>query len=95
MQLVSDDGRVLASRCGDPAADPLLASVRGKAVLDGRVVCATEEGLLALRPNAGAFEEVARFPGAREHVGPDDELIAIPGGELLAIGPREITRLSL
>jgi hypothetical protein len=95
LHLIADDGRVLASRAGDPLTDPILASVRGKAVLDGRVVCATDDGLVALRPNgAGGFDEVARFSTAREHAAPDDTLIALPGGELLAVAPHQILRLS-
>jgi hypothetical protein len=69
--------------------------VRGKALLGGRVVTATDEGLLALRVDSGRFVEGALFPDTKPFVASDVELFAGPGGSIYVVAAKEILELTL
>ncbi|MDB4993391.1 MAG: hypothetical protein JWM74_823 [Myxococcaceae bacterium] len=95
MHLVSKDGAHLAQASGSPAEHRMLKSVRGKALLGGRVVTATDEGLLALRVDSGRFVEGALFPDTKPFVASDVELFAGPGGSIYVVAAKEILELTL
>jgi hypothetical protein len=73
----------------------LFSTARGRAVLNGRVVACTDEGLLALGNDAGVLVERTLFSDTREFVGANDVLLPQPDGSLVVVGPKEITQLSL
>jgi hypothetical protein len=62
---------------------------RGRALFNGRVVCATDDGLLSL----GA--QPTLFPDSQEFVGADDTLLAQPDGSLIVAGTQDLIQLSL
>jgi hypothetical protein len=95
MHLVGKDGTHLAQASGSPTEHRMLASVRGKALLGGRVVTATDEGLLALRIDSGRFVESALFPDTQPFVSSDVELFAGPGGSIYVASAKEILELTL
>ncbi len=68
---------------------------RGRALLAGRVVCATDEGLLSLRNDNGALVPGTLFPDTQPFVGADDTLLAQPDGSLIVASNNEIIQLSL
>jgi hypothetical protein len=73
----------------------MLASVRGKALLGGRVVAATDDGLLALRVESRTFVEGTLFPDTQPFVSSDVELFAGPGGSIYVVAAKEILELTL
>jgi hypothetical protein len=95
MHLVGKDGAHLAHASGSPAEHRMLASVRGKALLGGRVVTATDEGLLALRVDSGRFVEGTLFPDTQPFVSSDVELFAGSGGWVYVVAAQEILELTL
>jgi hypothetical protein len=62
---------------------------RGRALFNGRIVCATDDGLLSL----GATPTL--FPDSQEFVGADDALFAQPDGSLIVASTQDIIQLSL
>ncbi len=65
------------------------------ALLSGRVVCATDAGLLSLRPDSGVLVEGTLFTDTEPFVGAGDELLPQPDGSLVVVGTKEIVQLSL
>ena len=85
--LISEDGRVVA-HSPDGA--------RGHAaVLGGRVVVATDGGLVALKPDSGVLVEAMQFPDTQPFVSAGDELLPNADGSLFVVGTRDITQLTL
>jgi hypothetical protein len=68
---------------------------RGRALLAGRVVCATDEGLLSLKNDSGVLVDGMHFPDSAEFVGADDSLLAQPDGSLVVADTQTIVQLSL
>lgn len=93
LYLFDDRARLLARAEGQ--GGPLFSTARGRAVLGGRVVCATDEGLFALGVDAGVLVERTLFSDAAGLVGANDALLPQPDGSLVVVGPKEITQLSL
>lgn len=93
LYLFDERARLLARAEG--AGGRLFGTARGRAVLSGRVVCATDEGLLALGLDSGALVERTLFSDAAGLVGANDVLLPQPDGSLVVVGPREILQLSL
>lgn len=84
--LVDAQGQVLAHGDGRPGAG---------AVLQGRAVVASDDGLLALQADSGHLVEKALFHDARELVAPTDVLFPQPDGALVVVGARTVDVLSL
>lgn len=95
MDLVHRDGRVLASVTGGPDGARMLASAHGKALLGGRVLCATDQGLLALKAEAGTFVEGTLFADTEPFVQSGATLLPGPGGSVWVVTTKEITQLAL
>ena len=85
--LIDEHGTVIAS--GE------TVQARGKALLGGRVVCATNQGLLSLKIDSGRLLPGTAFPDSAPFVDPTDELFAQADGSLLIVGTTEIMSLSL
>ena len=81
------------------AAGQLLASGpakgRGHALLSGRVVTATDQGLLSMKIDSGVLVEGTLFTDSEPFVSAGDELHAQPDGSLIVAGHRELIQLSL
>ncbi len=65
------------------------------AVLGGRVVVATDAGLVALRVDGGHLLEATQFPDTQPFVSAGDELFPNTDGSLFIVGARDITQLTL
>lgn len=65
------------------------------AILNGRVVLATDSGLCALKLDGGHLLEALRFPDTQPFVSAGDELLPQPDGSLYVVGSRDITQLTL
>ncbi len=69
---------------------------RGRAaLLGGRVVVATDAGLVALKRDAGFLLPAAAFPDTSAFVSAGDDLLANPDGSLFVVGARDIVQLTL
>lgn len=85
--LLDEGGVVLARSTGGP---------RGHAaVLGGRVVLATDAGLVALKADSGHLLEATCFPDTQPFVSAGDELLPNADGSLFVVGARDITQLTL
>ncbi|MFT3709484.1 MAG: hypothetical protein QM817_17765 [Archangium sp.] len=85
--LISEDGKILG-HSGD--------SARGYgAVLGGRVVIATDAGLVAMKCDSGVLIEAMQFPDTQPFVSAGDELLPNTDGSLFVVGARDITQLTL
>lgn len=93
------DGRETSELWLFNAAGQLLGSGeghgRGRALLGGRVVCATDQGLLSLKNDGGVLVQGTLFTDTEPFVGAGDELLAQPDGSLVVVGHQEIVQLSL
>ncbi len=97
VSLIGEDGSLLARREGAPDSDRVVASIRGKALVAGRPLTLTDDGLLSLnvdRANA-RLQEGTLFPDTRPFVSVDARLLAAPGGAAIVVAPGAITQLSL
>lgn len=95
MDLIDAAGRVVASVSGDPEKVRMLASSHGKAVFQGRVLCATDQGLLALKVDCGALVESTLFTDTEPFVEAGATLLPGPGGSVYVVTTKEITQLTL
>ncbi|MBL8953912.1 MAG: hypothetical protein JNK82_24255 [Myxococcaceae bacterium] len=71
------------------------ARSRHHALLAGRVVCATDAGLMSLKLDGGVLVEGTLFTDTEPFVSAGDELLPQPDGSLLVVGTKEILQLSL
>lgn len=85
--LVDEQGAVLARSSG--------GSPGHAAVLAGRVVLATDAGLVALKADSGVLVEALQFPDTQPFVSAGDELLPNTDGSLYVVGARDITQLTL
>ena len=70
--------------------------VRGHATLSGgRVVVATDAGLVGLKADSGFLVEAVSFPDSMGFVSAGDELLANSDGSLYIVGARDIVQLTL
>jgi hypothetical protein len=101
LSVVTDDGgRDTVHRWLFDEAGALLAQFHGgpagsAAVLGGRVVLATDAGLVSLKADSGHLFEGTQFPDTQSFVSAGDELLANADGSLFAVGARDITQLTL
>jgi hypothetical protein len=65
------------------------------ALLAGRVVLATDQGLMALKIEQGVLLERAVFTDTQPFVSAGDELLPTPDGSLYVVGARDIVQLTL
>ena len=85
--LINESGQVLARTSGGS---------RGHgALLGGRVVIATDAGLVALKNESGVLIEALQFPDTQPFVSAGDELLPNADGSLFVVGARDITQLTL
>jgi hypothetical protein len=94
------DGAETVRRWLSDASGALLAigegGARGRAaLLDGRVVLATDGGLVGLTRDAGRLFEARSFPDTQPFVSASDQLLPQPDGSLCVVGASDITQLSL
>lgn len=95
LYLLDAHGRLLGQRSGAPEDAPFLASVRGKALAGGRVLSASDEGLLTLSVDSGQLVAGRLFSDTRPFVGAETELFAGSGGSVYAVTTHEILQLTL
>jgi H/ACA ribonucleoprotein complex subunit 3 len=95
--LLDERGALLAQAHGAANAGPLLGGAGTRALANGRVIAAASDGLALFEADAAtrSFVERARFPDAAPFVGPDDALVAAPGGALFVVGPSTVDELTL
>ena len=92
--LFAADGSLRAEATG-PSTQRMFAGARGRALLHGRVVAATDEGLLSLKADGGRLIEGTLFADAEPFVSAGDELYPQSDGSLYAVGTREVVQLTL
>lgn len=97
MYLIGSDGRIHGRLEGAPHEHRALASVRGKCVRGGRVLAATEEGIIALGADrsTGLLVEETLFTDTEPFVSLGAELLPGAGGSVYVVTTREITQLVL
>ena len=95
MDLVDASGRVLGSIVGHPDSVRMLASISGKALFNGRVLCATDQGLLAVKVDQGVLVEGTLFADTEPFVQSGATILPGPGGSVYVVTTREITQLTL
>lgn len=91
--LMDDRGRVLAEAIGAPEDGPLFGPARGKALMGGVLVCASDDGLAVVRADHGRFVPGPIFDDTASFVTATDELLAGPGGAVLVVRARTIHEL--
>jgi hypothetical protein len=92
--LFGADGTLRAQATG-PTTERMFAGARGRALLHGRVVAATDEGLLSLKIDAGHLIEGTLFTDAEPFVSAGDELYPQSDGSLYAVSTSEVVQLTL
>ncbi len=95
MFLIGQDAQLRAQVSGPPDDTRMLQSLRGKALLDGRVVCATDDGLLSLRTDGDRLVEGTLFSDTQAFVAAGVDLLPAPGGDIYVVSTTEITQLSI
>ena len=93
LYLFDAKGRLVALAEGQGGR--VFGTARGRALQHGRVLCATDEGLLLLVPEGGALVERSLFADAAPFVAPGDDLLPQPDGSLFVVGQKEVLQLSL
>ena len=91
--LVDARGRILAEAFGAPEDGALFGPARAKALMGGVIVCASDEGLVAVRADSGRFVPGAVFEDTAAFVTAESELLAGPGGAVLIVGAQTIHEL--
>ena len=93
--LVDAHGVIVASAKGTPESSPVLASLAGKCLAGGSVLCATDDGLVLVRVDRATRSFVATrvFDDAKEFVSPDAELLLGPGGSVYVVTSDAIVHL--
>ena len=97
MQLLGPDGTVLARASGSPEDHAMLASIHGKCVAHGRVLAATDGGLLLIKPDLATrtFVEERIFTDTDAFLTAESELLAGPQGSVYVIDRKEISQLTI
>lgn len=97
LTLLDARGARVASIEGSPDGDPILENIRGKALVDGRLLAATREGvcLIDVDAKSGRLSAGSVFADTRPFVDATVELLPAPGGQLFVVSTTAITRLRL
>jgi H/ACA ribonucleoprotein complex subunit 3 len=93
--LLDGRGTLIASAAGEPDSSPILGATAGKALMNGRIVVATDQGLLAVAidgPNRRLVPS-HRFTDTAPFVFEGDRLLPGPGGSVYAVQPQQIVQL--
>jgi hypothetical protein len=85
--LVSEDGALLATSIGGRSGHAAL--------LGGRVVLGSDEGLVAMKLDSGVLVEAACFSDTQTFVSAQDELLPQSDGSLVVVTSKELVQLSL
>jgi hypothetical protein len=85
--LVDEDGVVLARSTSSRQGNAAL--------LGGRVVLGTDDGLVALKVDSGVLVEAACFADTQPFVSAQDELLPQSDGSIVVVTPNELVQLSL
>ncbi len=85
--LISEDGAVIGASVGGRAGHAAL--------LGGRVVIGSDDGLLAMKLDSGVLVEAACFADTQPFVSAQDELLPQSDGSLVVVTSKELVQLSL
>lgn len=95
LHVLRADGQVLGTLDGRPDSNRVLAAPGGRVVMGGRVLTATEDGLVLLSVAQGVVAEDTCFTDTEPFVAADTRLLLAPGGAVFAVGHRTIKELAL
>ena len=75
----------------------MLTSIRGKALAGGKILCATDGGLLTLKLDQASREIVdgTLFTDTEPFVSADVDILAGPGGSIYVVTTKQIVQLTL
>jgi hypothetical protein len=95
LYLIEAGGRVVGRRIGPADGDRILSSARGRCVVGGRIVAATEEGLVALDvdPATRTIVERTVFSDTEPFVSGGADLLPGPDGSIYVVTTKEIMQL--
>jgi hypothetical protein len=85
--LIAEDGAVIAS-CSNGRAGHA-------ALLGGRVLLGSDEGLVALKADSGVLVEAACFTDTQPFLSAQDELLPMSDGSVVVVTSKELVHLSL
>ncbi len=85
--LISEDGAVVATSVGGRSGHAAL--------LGGRVVIGSDDGLLAMKLDSGVLVEAACFADTQPFVSAQDELLPQSDGSLVVVTSKDLVQLSL
>lgn len=97
LYVVGADGRVIATAVSKPDESRVLAAPRARCVLGGRVVTATDDGLVSLTidAKAGTITEGTLFEDTEPFVSADVTLVPTPDGAIHVVTNTDIKTLAL
>ncbi len=97
LHLIDAAGRVVASRVGAPDSSPILAGTGGFALAGGRVLRATDGGVLGVEADRSSRTLVAGalFTDTEPFVAEGYEILPGPGGSLYVVTETEVGQLCL
>ncbi len=95
LHVVRADGRVIGTLDGRPDDHRVLAAPGGRVIMGGRVLTATEDGLVLLSAGQGVISEDTCFSDTEPFVAADTRLLLAPGGAVYAVSHGTIKELAL
>lgn len=95
LHVVRADGAVLGTLVDRPDVSRVLAAPYGRVVMGGRVLTATEDGLVLLAVGQGVITEELCFTDTEPFVSAQTRLALAPGGAVYAADHRTILELAL
>lgn len=97
LHLIDAAGKVIASRVGAPDSSPLLAGTSGFALAGGKVLRATDGGLLVVEADRSSRALVAGalFTDTEPFVAEGCEILPGPGGSIYVLTQAEVGQLCL
>jgi hypothetical protein len=95
MYLIGANGAVRGRLEDDAGTQRVLRTARGKCVFGGRMLSATEDGLVALEVDSGIIVERALFADTEPFVAEGADVLPGPAGSVYVVTTKEITQLVL